>query len=179
MGNAPATRLVIWQLTQDREAGRRFSLSGNYLCLYHSVVNGKRLIKVNEEEKHKSMKPFDNGSTHEIIHGGVKYTVQISAKIMGGFTYSCTVNGKKVRRAWLLACFLLFLMEIRSAPRPQLTRKSRPVRLSFAAPIAPRAAFGRSRGLGVQGDGGRGRGEHGSEVRSEIAPSQLACCLLD
>jgi len=96
MGNAPPTRLVIWQLTAPSEAGRRFSLSGDYLCLYHNVVDGKRLIKVNEEEKHKSIKPFDNGSTHEIVHGGAKYIVTITCNLTGGFAYSCTVNGKKL-----------------------------------------------------------------------------------
>ena len=57
------------------------------------------MIKVNEEEKHKSIKPFDNGSTHEIVHGGAKYIVTITCNLTGGFAYSCTVNGKKVRSA--------------------------------------------------------------------------------
>ena len=50
MGNAPPNRITVWQLVPTGDSSRRFSLSSDYIILEHNHVDGRRVIKINDEE---------------------------------------------------------------------------------------------------------------------------------
>ncbi|GMH73304.1 hypothetical protein TrLO_g1003 [Triparma laevis f. longispina] len=96
MGNAPSNHITLWQLTPPSgDAGRRFSLSSDYMVLEHNVVDGRRVVKINDKEMHNSRKAMDNGSEHLIQHNGSTYTVKITATLVS-FRYECLLNNKKL-----------------------------------------------------------------------------------
>jgi len=51
---------------------------------------------VNDKEVHRSKKPMDNGSEHEIEHNGTTYIVKIKVHFFG-FKYTCTTGGKALK----------------------------------------------------------------------------------